>query len=82
MDKAPKWQGTSCHADFLADSDVRKVLLAILLCEKPMGSNDWIAKRLLIGHPGLVSHLFSAGRGIGIGHLKAIRRKLTQNNLH
>ena len=44
-------------------SDVRKVVLAILLREMTTVSNDWIGTRLVMGHPGSVSRLISAGRG-------------------
>ena len=46
----------------LPKSDKRKVILACLLREKTCVSNDWIASRLSMGHPGSVSRMISAGR--------------------
>lgn len=43
-------------------SDERKILLAILLRGKTSVSNNWIATRLAMGHPGSVSRMISAGR--------------------
>ena len=46
----------------LPKSDERKIVLASLLREKTCVSNDWIASRLSMGHPGSVSRMISAGR--------------------
>ncbi len=46
----------------LRKSDVRKVQLAILLRTHTPVSNDWIAAKLAMGHPGSVSRVFSSGR--------------------
>ena len=46
----------------LAKSDERKIQLALLLREKTSVTNDWIANRLVMGHPGSVSRMISAGR--------------------
>jgi REP element-mobilizing transposase RayT len=46
----------------LPKSDGRKIVLACLLRERTSVSNDWIASRLSMGHPGSVSRMISAGR--------------------
>ena len=46
----------------LPKSDERKIVLACLLRERTSVSNDWIASRLAMGHPGSVSRMISAGR--------------------
>ena len=46
----------------LKKSDGRKTQLAILLRTHTSMSNDWIAERLVMGHPGSVSWTVSAGR--------------------
>ena len=46
----------------LKKSDGRKTQLAILLRTHTSMSNDWIAERLAMGHPGSVSRTVSAGR--------------------
>ena len=46
----------------LLNSDVRKIVLAGILRETTCVSNDRIASRLVMGHPGSVSRLLSAGR--------------------
>lgn len=43
-------------------SDERKILLACLLRERTSVSNEWIATRLSMGHPGSVSRMVSAAR--------------------
>ncbi len=43
-------------------SDERKILLACLLRERTSVSNEWIATRLSMGHPGSVSRMVSATR--------------------
>ena len=48
-------------ADF-RKNDQRKVLLARILRARTTIPNDWIAKRLAMGHPGSVSRLVSASR--------------------
>lgn len=42
-------------------SDERKILLAGILRTKTSVSNEWIATRLEMGHPGSVSRMLSAG---------------------
>jgi len=46
----------------LRKSDARKARLAILLRTHTSMSNDWIATKLAMGHPGSVSRVVSAGR--------------------
>jgi putative transposase len=46
----------------LRKSDDRKAQLAILLRTHTTVSNDWIAVKLVMGHPGSVSRIVSAGR--------------------
>ena len=46
----------------LPKSDERKVLLALILRKNTTVSNDWIASKLAMGHPGSVSRMISAGR--------------------
>ena len=46
----------------LPKCDERKIILAGILRETTCVSNDWIASRLVMGHPGSVSRLLSAGR--------------------
>ncbi len=46
----------------LPKSDERKVALACLLRETTSVSNQWIAARLFMGHPGSVSRMISSGR--------------------
>ena len=46
----------------LPKSDERKILLARILRKRNSVSNDWIASRLAMGHPGSVGRLISAGR--------------------
>jgi hypothetical protein len=46
----------------LKKSDGRKTQLAILLRTHTSVSNEWIAARLAMGHPGSVSRTVSAGR--------------------
>lgn len=46
----------------LKKGDERKIQLAILLRNHTSMSNDWIAERLAMGHPGSVSRTVSAGR--------------------
>jgi putative transposase len=46
----------------LTKSDERKVLLAILLRTHTSVSNQWIAEKLAMGHPGSVSRTVSASR--------------------
>ena len=46
----------------LKKSDARKAQLAILLRTHTSMSNDWIALKLAMGHPGSVSRVVSAGR--------------------
>jgi putative transposase len=46
----------------LRKSDARKAQLAILLRTHTAVSNDWIAAKLAMGHPGSVSRVVSAGR--------------------
>ena len=46
----------------LKKSDDRKVQIAILLRTHTAVSNDWIAAKLAMGHPGTVSRVVSAGR--------------------
>ena len=48
--------------DVLRKSDDRKAQLAILLRTHTTVSNDWIAAKLAMGHPGSVSRVVSAGR--------------------
>jgi putative transposase len=44
-------------------SDRRKILLAGILRTHTSVSNDWIANRLVMGHPGSISRMLSACRG-------------------
>ena len=46
----------------LRKCDDRKAQLAILLRTHTTASNDWIAAKLAMGHPGSVSRVVSAGR--------------------
>ena len=46
----------------LKKSDERKARLAILLRSHTAVSNDWIATKLAMGHPGSVSRVVSSGR--------------------
>jgi hypothetical protein len=46
----------------LRKSDARKAQLAILLRTHTSMSNDWIAAKLAMGHPGSVSRVVSEGR--------------------
>jgi hypothetical protein len=46
----------------LRKSDDRKAQLAILLRTHTTVSNDWIAAKLAMGHPGSVSRVVSAGK--------------------
>lgn len=46
----------------LKKSDERKTQLAILLRNHTSMSNEWIAGKLAMGHPGSVSRTVSAGR--------------------
>lgn len=56
----------------LRKSDDRKAQLAILLRTHTAVSNDWIAAKLAMGHPGSVSRVVSAGRAD-----KSMKGKLT-----
>ena len=46
----------------LIKSDERKIVLAGILRAKTSVSNEWIASKLMMGHPGSVSLMLSAGR--------------------
>jgi hypothetical protein len=50
-----EWEG-------LRKSDPRKVKLAVLLRAHTTVSNEWIADKLAMGHPGGVSRLVALGR--------------------
>ena len=67
--------GTAALAG-LPKSDARKIVLAGILRETTCVSNDWIASRLVMGHPGSVSRLLSAGSADK--YLSMKRRELTE----
>jgi putative transposase len=46
----------------MGKSDERKIVLAGILRAKTSVSNEWIATKLVMGHPGSVSRMLSAGR--------------------
>jgi putative transposase len=56
--------GSSAKSKLIAlrKSDEKKILVASILREKTSVSNDWIATRLAMGHPGSVSRLLSTSR--------------------
>jgi hypothetical protein len=54
----------------LPKSDERKIVLACLLRERTSVSNDWIASRLAMGHPGSAA---------GEGGRRAVRLEAQQN---